>query len=167
MRAKSVVIIGALVLGLLASWAAPAQADEHSRAFGGTVTGTVHFEPATACTTIPFRTVSEGRGHATHLGPVSMTSAHCSGNSIAGTMTFDGRHGSVMVAYQGDCTPVPPVPAEITCQLGFTVVDGSDRFSGAHGSGDMVAVVHPDLSLPDPLQGTWAARWTWQGRISY
>lgn len=168
MRTKTLLLVGALVVGLVAGWAAPAQAEHHSRAFRGAVTGTVHFEPTTdpACA-IPFRTVSEGTGHATHLGPVTMTSSHCSGNTIAGTMTLTGRHGAVALDYQGDCTPVPPVPAEVTCELGFTVSGGSDRFAGAEGSGTMRAVVHPDLSLPDPLLGTWPARWTWSGRITY
>jgi hypothetical protein len=36
-----------------------------------------------------------------------MSASHCTGNTIAGTMTLSGIQGSVALNYQGDCTPVP------------------------------------------------------------
>ena len=169
MRTKLVVLLGALALSLMAVWAAPAQAADQTRAFQGKVTGQVHFEPTTdpACTVVPLHTVSAATGWATHLGPVSMSASHCSGNTIAGTMTLSGIQGSVAFDYQGDCTPVPPVPETVTCDLTFVVAGGSGHFQDAQGQGNMTAVVHPDLSAPDPFQVPWPATWNWQGRIAY
>ncbi len=155
-----------LMLGL----AAPASAADGMRAFSGDVSGTVYFEPTTdpSCVVVPVHAVSQGSGVATHLGPVTMTSLHCGGNTIAGVMTLVGKHGSVVLSYQGECTPpVPPIPPEVTCTSQFTVISGSGRFQGASGSGSSTAHVYPDLTLPDPLQGIWTAQWTFQGRIAY
>lgn len=168
MLKRILIFVCTLGLGTLAL-ATPAGAADGFRAFRGEVTGQVHFAPTgdPSCTEIPVHTVSEGVGQATHLGPVTMDSTHCSGNTIAGEMTFAGKHGSVVVSYAGACTPVPPFPSEITCNLTFDVIGGSGRFEGADGSGTMTAKVHPDLSLPNPLEGVWPARWAFEGRIAY
>jgi hypothetical protein len=82
-------------------------------------------------------------------------------------MVLTGKHGSVSLGYAGDCTPVPPFPPVVTCDLEITVLGGDGRFDGAQGSGRMTALVYPPQDVPDPLAVPWPARWTWTGTISY
>ena len=162
MRRAGVVL--AAVAAVASVLAGPSQASEHQlRGFNGHAAGSASFVPDAACTTLALRTVSTATGASSQLGPVTMSSAHCSGNHIDGTMTLTGRDGTVVLHYVGDCTPYQPgVTMRVECAISFTVTGGTGRYAGATGSGDMHAVVIPQAGTTP-----WPATWTWKGRIRY
>ncbi|MEX1286810.1 MAG: hypothetical protein AB1Z57_02620 [Acidimicrobiia bacterium] len=74
---------------------------------------------------------------------------------------------TVEIVYSGTAPfPVPGQPSTIIADTSFEIVDGTGRFAGAFGGGEMTAYI----SFPgdfDPANYPWRATWYWSGTIDY
>lgn len=169
-KALAVLAMAAL---LLTGLAAPAAGKADSRPFKGFAHGTVTFVPFTpGCVNNDgFNLSSAGAavGDVSHLGETTLTSSHCTpdpGVSFipGGRMTLEAANGDeVYIEYEADAPFPGPGTDVIVATIEFEIVDGTGRFEGATGGGDMTAYI----TFEGFADFEWAASWYWHGRIGY
>lgn len=169
-RALTVLALASL---LISGLAAPAGAGSDSRPFKGSVHGTVSFVPFTeGCSNyggFNLSSVGAATGKVSHMGKTTMDSVHCTPDDgvediLGGEMTLFAANGDkVFIAYEGTAPFPGPGSEVIVADIEFWILDGTGRFAGATGGGDMTAYITFE-GFEDP---EWAASWHWKGRIGY
>jgi hypothetical protein len=172
-RLSTAALIGVLTLGL----ASPAAATCHQRPFSGWARGGASF-PTVSTTVCPptdlfaggRQTRSSASGKATVLGPVRMTSEHCTPKTDTirgGVMVFTTRNGdTVRASYAGTCTvfdPATAVPGKtmIRCDTSVDITGGTGPYRHARGHADLTGLVtYEGLNV-----ASWPGTWTWKGWI--
>ena len=158
---------------LLAGLVAPAAAGSNSRPFKGSVSGSVAFVPFTeGCDNYDgfnLSSVSTARGQVSHMGRTSMSAVHCTPDFgvedvLGGQMTLEAaNHDKVFIAYEGTAPFPGPGVEVVVATLVFEILDGTGRFEGATGGGDMIGhIVNEGM---DDFE--WPATWHWKGKIGY
>ena len=171
MRRSLLLALAAAVVAILVV-AVAAGASPATRPFKGSMSGTVTFVVDTSCPALylggpTLRADSAATGTASHLGKISMSSAHCAGVTFAGHMTFVAANGDkLFVDYESVGPPVMP-PDELGVVYDvlseFVITGGTGRFQNAVGGGLMPAhIVNMGLGVP-----VWPTTWDWQGTIGY
>ncbi len=165
-RALAATAAGAL--GILAL-AGPAAAGNTDRPFAGSASGDVVWVEGgdfADCTDTPgWGAQYTIRGHASHLGRVTIVGSHCASEAPSGAATMTAANGDELdIEYQAleACSYTPT--GQGLCLLGATVTGGTGRFDDA--SGQFTWTVQLDATPGWPADA-WPAATSWTGELGY
>ena len=173
-----ILVLTILMVGLMASVAAPAEAKSKGtdRPFKGKATGesTVPIVVDSGPTFVMFETEGSGTFNATHMGKGTYsgtsTQLWTGGNCgvVAGSITLTAANGDTVEGVIGDgsvvCEVAPNDLSTYESELNINIVGGTGRFEGASGSfvsnSTHTRDVVPEISLSVDTG-------KWLGKISY
>ncbi|MCU0234091.1 MAG: hypothetical protein MUE90_08705 [Thermoanaerobaculales bacterium] len=166
MRKNAAIVVLALVVMTAAS--VSTAADPKLRPFRGSTAGEATFPGSEAClgvTGAPWQTLGDTEGRISHLGRVTLTTAHCStldgSAAVAGEATFTAANGDQLRATFTAVTVAPP--PLIVQEADFVIVGGTGRFEDA--TGWLHGVVYVTFEgFEDP---SWPIEFAIAGAVAY
>jgi len=134
----------------------------HQRPFWGSFEGEATFPLTGVCsdlTGVPFETLSQSKGHMTHMGRTALFTNHCAtpdgGAALNSHAVFTATNGDeVWAEYLAITVKGPPVTPIIGQEITMTIIGGTGRFNGATGNlGGMVYIEFLGFEVPNwPLE---------------
>ena len=160
--------IAILALVLVSAASVATAADPHFRPFKGSTAGEATFPVSEACLAVtgaPWRTLTSTEGWVSHLGRVTLTTAHCStldgSAAVGGRATFTAANGDQLWATFTAVTVAPP--PLIVQEADFVIVGGTGRFE--HATGWLRGVVYVTFEgFEDP---SWPIEFAIAGAVAY
>lgn len=157
-----------LVLVLMSAASVCTAANPNFRPFKGSTAGEATFPASEACrgvTGAPWQTLSVTEGWISHLGRVTLATAHCStldgSAAVSGQATFTAANGDQLWATFTAVTVAPP--PLIVQEADFVIVGGTGRFENA--AGWLRGVVYVTFEgFEDP---SWPIEFAIAGAVAY
>jgi hypothetical protein len=166
---KPLRFLGFALFALIVGAATTANAQKQQlRPFWGHTAGEVTFGNPGVCTTQPVQTLSDSKGHLTHLGNAMLTTAHCASTdgllALDGHATFTASNGDQIFATYTAHTIAPPPPLIVQeGELIFT--GGTGRFESAKGRVPFTVYINP--VSPPTAESKWPVQFVFAGTITY